>query len=294
MSLPEVKNLIPNLLLAILSELWRDRQDWFFGVNMAIDLLTTQEQIEQSNHNDRDDSASLDETPKSEQLFESQPLSLSDDSTNLEQTKQHGNRNEGDRPDPESGRNLIHSANQNLSTAIIANGLLSLGIPRYRSEQGRSRYVITTEHNQVPQFCLEIVTSADTNAYGQKLVQYAALGVRYYAIYNPHFWQASDRQPLEVYKLEAGKYWQQRGEPFWMPELVLGIGREWGTNYGWSREWLYWYDFRGYRYPTATEIAEKERLQTELARSQVFELQQQVQEITDMLAKYKQRFGDLS
>jgi hypothetical protein len=158
--------------------------------------------------------------------------------------------------------------------------------------------MIKSEHNIVPQFCLEIVISENTaaydHAYEQKFKQYADLGVLYYAIYNPQFWQQGDRQPLEVYKLQNGQYWRQRGEPIWMPELVLGIGRERGKNYGWNREWLYWYDFRGYRYPTPAEIAHQERLQTELAQIQVAELQQQVQEMTDILARYKQQFGNLS
>ncbi|MGH1396794.1 MAG: Uma2 family endonuclease [Trichormus sp.] len=37
----ELQNLIPNLLLAILSAVWSDRQDWFFGVDMGIYYLPT-------------------------------------------------------------------------------------------------------------------------------------------------------------------------------------------------------------------------------------------------------------
>lgn len=37
----ELQNLIPNLLLAILSVVWSDRQDWFFGVDMGIYYLPT-------------------------------------------------------------------------------------------------------------------------------------------------------------------------------------------------------------------------------------------------------------
>jgi Uma2 family endonuclease len=32
----EIQNLIPNLLLAVLALVWRDRQDWFLGVDMGI------------------------------------------------------------------------------------------------------------------------------------------------------------------------------------------------------------------------------------------------------------------
>lgn len=37
----ELQNLVPNLLLAILAVVWRDRQDWFFGVDMGIYYLPT-------------------------------------------------------------------------------------------------------------------------------------------------------------------------------------------------------------------------------------------------------------
>ncbi|MFN5204657.1 MAG: Uma2 family endonuclease, partial [Pseudanabaena sp.] len=32
----ELQNHIPNLLLNILLSIWGDRQDWFFGVDMAV------------------------------------------------------------------------------------------------------------------------------------------------------------------------------------------------------------------------------------------------------------------
>jgi len=32
----ELQILIPNLLLAILSLIWQDREDWFFGINLGI------------------------------------------------------------------------------------------------------------------------------------------------------------------------------------------------------------------------------------------------------------------
>nr|WP_250125448.1 hypothetical protein [Chroococcidiopsis sp. CCMEE 29] len=48
-----------------------------------------------------------------------------------------------------------------------------------------------------------------------------------------------------------------------MPEINLGIGRERGTYQGLTREWLYWYDQKGSRYPTP-----EEQLQTLLARLQ--------------------------
>jgi Uma2 family endonuclease len=38
----ELQNLIPNLLLLMLSDLWAERDDWFFGVDMGIYYLPNQ------------------------------------------------------------------------------------------------------------------------------------------------------------------------------------------------------------------------------------------------------------
>lgn len=70
---------------------------------------------------------------------------------------------------------------------------------------------------------------------------------------------------MAVYHLVNGKYEQQIGEPFWMPEIGLGIGRG-RYNDGESQlEVLYWFDERGNRYLTAEEL----------------------------LARYRERFGEL-
>jgi hypothetical protein len=60
-----------------------------------------------------------------------------------------------------------------------------------------------------------------------------------------------------------------------MPELNLGLGCEQGNNGGWQRDWLYWYNQGGDRYPTNEELAQQER---ELAQ-QERELAQQEREL---------------
>ncbi|MDJ0732290.1 MAG: hypothetical protein QNJ33_20125, partial [Crocosphaera sp.] len=47
------------------------------------------------------------------------------------------------------------------------------------------------------------------------------------------------------------------GEPVWLSEINLGIGREIGIYQGVEREWLYWYDQLGKRYLTPQEAARK-------------------------------------
>jgi hypothetical protein len=66
-------------------------------------------------------------------------------------------------------------------------------------------------------------------------------------------------QPFEVYKLVNGSYQLQIGEPYWMPEINLGLGRFPVTIGGEEKEALVWCDRLGQRYLTAEELAEQQR-----------------------------------
>lgn len=92
--------------------------------------------------------------------------------------------------------------------------------------------------------------------------------------------------PFEVYRLVNGAYVLQSGEPVWIPEIGLGIGRGQGTYRAWTREWLYWYDQNGNRLPATAEVAEQERQRAEQAQQQ-FEQERQIRE--ELLAKLKER-----
>jgi hypothetical protein len=139
----------------------------------------------------------------------------------------------------------------------------------------------------VPIFVLEIVSLTPGGEYEKKLATYAKLGVLYYIVYNPQYWQRKcptdtlrERHlPLEIYRLVNGNYQLQIGEPFWMPEIGLGIGRfarQFGSI---QREVLYWYNESGNRYLTSEEAERQAREQLELAQQQ--------------LDRYRQQFGEL-
>jgi hypothetical protein len=56
----------------------------------------------------------------------------------------------------------------------------------------------------------------------------------------------------------------QFGNPVWLSEIGLGIGRERGIYQGMTREWLYWYDEQGKRILTPEEqIAQEKQRATE-------------------------------
>jgi Uma2 family endonuclease len=134
--------------------------------------------------------------------------------------------------------------------AIVPDGFLSIGIPRVIHEKLRSSYVLW-EEQKLPSLVLEVVSQTYRNEYSTKKEFYAHdLGILYYVVYNP---QRKIKETLEVYKLVDGEYILIPGNPVWLPEIGLGIGKEKGTYQGIIREWLYWFDENGKRFLTPEE-----------------------------------------
>jgi len=198
----ENQNTLPNWLLAILEEIWRDRQDWFFGVDMGI-------------------------------------------------------------YDREGQRRRV--------PAVIPDGFLSLGVPRHKRDgKGRLSYVLREENNQVPLLALEFVSKTYGQEYQQKLRVYEGLGVKYYLIYNPEYSQRDKHPPFELYQLVNGRYQLQPGEPIWLPEIGLGIGRVQGMLGGIEREWLAWHDQSGQPYPLPQQMIRQLEAQLEQQQQETF------------------------
>lgn len=173
----ELQDIIPHLLKSILALIWANRDDWFFGIDMA----------------------------------------------------------------------WYYDPNQ---PAIVPDGFLSLGVPRIKGENLRLSYVTWEENGIIPMLAIEVVSKTPGGEYKRKKLEYARLGVLYYVIYAPR-----RRKPhLTIYKLDRGKYQLVANNPVWMPEIGLGIGSEQGIYEGIAREWLYWYDREGNRYPTEAEV----------------------------------------
>ena len=149
--------------------------------------------------------------------------------------------------------------------AIVPDGFLSLGVERFYDEELRPSYVLW-EEQVVPSFVLEVVSVTPGREYTSKLDDYARMGVLYYVIYN----SKRRRKPkLEIHKLVNGRYELQDTNPFWMPEIGLGIGYERGDHCGLKRDWLYWYAEDNQRYPTPAEQIKQVQLQVVQERSQL-------------------------
>jgi Uma2 family endonuclease len=162
---------------------------------------------------------------------------------------------------------------------IVPDAFLSLGVERCYDEELRPSYVLWDEQ-VVPSLAIEIVSPTYRNEYTTKLDRYAAMGVLYYIIYSSR----RRRKPkLEVHKLIDGTYQLQFGSPVWMPEIGLGIGYERENYAGVTREWLYWYDEAGKRYPTPNERIEQESLRAKQESLRAVRSEQRVEELTRRL-----------
>ncbi len=195
----EDQNFVPNLLLFLLEYIWKNRDDWYFGVDMGI----------------------------------------------------------------------YHTTGVSPRVPVIPDGFLSLGVERRKNGGSRSSYVMWEEDYTPPILTLEVVSHSYGDEYEKKLDIYRKLGVKYYVIYNPKFWRRDGHLPFEVYKLVDGDYQLQIGEPLWMAEIGLGIGRAVLPSDRFEREILSWFDERGQRYLTSEEKADIEKQRADIAQEQV-------------------------
>jgi Uma2 family endonuclease len=208
---------------------------------------------------------------------------------------------------------IYHTTGVNPRIPVIPDGFLSVGVERRKGGRFRPSYVLWEENNIPPILALEIVSHTPGGEYDKKEAIYAQLGVLYYVIYNPEYWQRDRHQPFEVYRLVNGTYRLQIGDPIWMPEIGLGIGQGIRDFAGVRREILYWFDELGNRYLASEERERQAREQLESTQAQLestqaqlestqaqlestqaqLELERQQQQVLQQqLERYRQQFGN--
>ncbi len=162
---------------------------------------------------------------------------------------------------------VYHTTGANPRVPVVPDAFLSLGVERKKGGRSRRSYVVWEEGGVVPMVTLEMVSHQPGGEYDTKMNLYAKLGVLYYVIYNPEFWQRDGHEPFEVYKLIQGQYRLQEGEPYWMPEVGLGVGRCQIMMGNLPQEQLAWFDQQGDRHLSEAEI-ERQRAETERQRAE--------------------------
>jgi Uma2 family endonuclease len=198
------------------------------------------------------------------------------------------------------------------SKSIVPDAFLALGVNRHVDDGGRLSYVLWKEQ-VLPILFLEVVSKEYNGEYDHKLEKYQALEILYYVIYNSLSGSTGvhkKHQSLEVYKLVDGKYELMPltallqeggiGKMVWMPEIGLGIGCEVRSLSNWSREWVYWYDRFGNRYPTYEERADTAEERADAAEERAIQerliaTQERIakEQAEALLKKYRDRFGEI-
>jgi Uma2 family endonuclease len=163
---------------------------------------------------------------------------------------------------------------------IVPDGFLSIGVDRVKAENLRLSYVLWEEKGILPQLAIEVVSKKYRGEYSTKKAFYQTLGIPYYVIYNP---RRRVKPTLEIYQLVNGQYIQMVGNRVWIPEIGLGIGKETLTYQEHHREWLFWYNEAGDRYPTPQERADKECQRADQQQDRADRAEQQLQRLADRL-----------
>ena len=165
--------------------------------------------------------------------------------------------------------------------AIVPDGFLSIGVPRIIDSDLRLSYVLW-EEQKMPTMVLEVVSQTRRGEYTKKKQDYANLGILYYVVYNP---LRKRKARLEAYKLKRGEYQLLEGEPVWLEEINLGIGREEGTYQGITREWLYWYDQGGKKYLTLEETTVEAEQRADRAEQRADRAEQEAAKLAEKLRR---------
>jgi hypothetical protein len=135
------------------------------------------------------------------------------------------------------------------------------------------------EHWISPILVVEVVSQTYGGEYDTKLEKYLDLGVLYYVIYNPDHAKRDQHAPFEVYKQVNDEFVLQSQERFWIPELQLGIGVAPGIYKGWERDWLFWFNQAGDRYPSPDEQVAQAEQQVEQVKQRAIQAEQALQDL---------------
>jgi Uma2 family endonuclease len=175
--------------------------------------------------------------------------------------------------------------------AVSPDGMLCLGVRDYPDVNLRPSYVLW--HEQViPLFVMEIISKTTGGERTKKMDVYESIGILYYLIYAPLL---KKKARFQLYKLIEGEYVLQSDgqQPYWMPEIELGIGVETFNYSNTEREWLFWYDEHGDRYPTPTERTTASERRAELAEQRAELAEQRAKTAEQEKAAFRQRLLEL-
>ncbi|MBE2240557.1 MAG: Uma2 family endonuclease [Caldilineaceae bacterium] len=163
---------------------------------------------------------------------------------------------------PGEDRTFVAMANVGLffhlhQPPLVPDVLVSLDVvlpPEPWEKQHRSYFV--WEYGKPPDVVVEIVSNQKGKELGDKLLDYARLGVAYYIVYDPA--QFISKQPLHIYTRQ-GLHYTEITET-WLAEVGVGVTLWEGEYESMTDVWLRWCDPQGVLLATGQEaLAEASR-----------------------------------
>jgi hypothetical protein len=107
----------------------------------------------------------------------------------------------------------------------------------------------------LPDVVIEVVSNREGHELDSKRLDYAAIGVKFYAVFDPE--RLLGKRLLRLYELHGTGYVERTG--LWMPDLGLGLCLWDGAFEGLTARWLRWCDAAGEPIATGAERAARER-----------------------------------
>ncbi len=162
--------------------------------------------------------------------------------------------------------------------AVVPDVLVTTGVSRPEDlmQKDHRAYLTWMFDGKVPEIVIEIVSNKKGEELGRKLREYAHIGVRWYAVFDPL--QQIQDEALAVFEL-TGKGYKAMGTAQF--PLGPGLGLElWEGEFERLRgTWLRWVDGEGRLLLTGAESAEKEKLRAEREKQRADRLAAKLREL---------------
>jgi Uma2 family endonuclease len=169
---------------------------------------------------------------------------------------------------PGDGRPFVAMANVGLffaegASPLVPDVLVSLDVelPDDPFPTPNRSYFIW-RYGKPPDIVVEIVSNQKGKELGDKLLDYARLGIAYYVVYDPDQWISE--QPLRIFGRQQRTFVEQ--SEHWLTDVELGVTLWSGSFQGMEGVWLRWCDQAGNLLLTGEERAQQEHQRAEQER----------------------------
>jgi Uma2 family endonuclease len=169
---------------------------------------------------------------------------------------------------------------------LVPDMLLSLGVEIPQDVWTKShRAYFVWEYGKPPEIVVEVVSNREGHELDSKLADYAAIGVKYYAVFDPE--RLLGDRLLRLQELHGASYVERA--TLWMPDIGLGLCLWDGRFEDMPARWLRWCDAAGTPIPTGAERAEQERQRAEQEHERAEQERQRAEQEHERAEQERQR-----